>query len=111
MRYGPEQQSATRAAIVAAAGKLFKERGFAAVGIDAIADAAGLTSGAVYSQFDSKETVFAAVLEAQLDDLVSTWTRLKGSREDWLQAVAAGYLSLPHCRNTAGGCPVAALSR
>jgi AcrR family transcriptional regulator len=111
MRYTREAQEANRQAILTAATKLFKEKGFAGVGIDAIAGAAGLTSGAVYSQFGSKQDVFGAVLEAQLQGVLARWLQGKGDREDWLQSGIARYLSLPHRANVGAGCPVASLSR
>ncbi|GEP33069.1 TetR family transcriptional regulator [Nocardioides szechwanensis] len=55
--------AATRAALVAAARPLFAERGFAAVGTDEIARAAGVTRGALYHQFAGKTDLFAAVFE------------------------------------------------
>ena len=111
MRYTREQQASNRTAIVTAATKLFKEKGFAGVGIDAIAQAAGLTSGALYSHFSSKEAVFDAVLESQLEGLLARWLQFKGARADWLEAGIAQYLSFPHCENVGGGCPVVSLSR
>jgi AcrR family transcriptional regulator len=58
-----QRTAATRAALVAAARPLFAERGFAAVGTDEIARAAGVTRGALYHQFDGKTELFAAVFE------------------------------------------------
>jgi AcrR family transcriptional regulator len=47
---------------VAAAGRVFAERGFAGASTDEIAAAAGFTKGAVYSNFASKDELFFAVL-------------------------------------------------
>lgn len=58
-----ERTAVTRAALVGAARRLFEERGFAAVGTDEIARAAGVTRGALYHQFDGKLELFAAVFE------------------------------------------------
>jgi AcrR family transcriptional regulator len=58
-----QRTAATRAALVAAARPLFAERGFAAVGTDEIARAAGVTRGALYHQFAGKTELFAAVFE------------------------------------------------
>jgi AcrR family transcriptional regulator len=69
-----EQQSRTRAALVASARRVFGRDGFNGANLAAIAREAGLTKGAVYSNFDSKADLFLAVLD---DDLVSldpeTW--------------------------------------
>jgi AcrR family transcriptional regulator len=58
-----ERTAATRAALLDAARGLFEERGFAGVGTDEIARAAGVTRGALYHQFDGKLELFAAVFE------------------------------------------------
>jgi AcrR family transcriptional regulator len=58
-----ERTATTRAALVSAARTLFEERGFAAVGTDEIARAAGVTRGALYHQFDGKLELFADVFE------------------------------------------------
>jgi AcrR family transcriptional regulator len=58
-----ERSAATRRALVAAARPLFTERGYAAVGTDEIARAAGVSRGALYHQFAGKEELFAAVYE------------------------------------------------
>jgi len=61
----------TRAALLAAARPLFAERGYAAVGTDEIARAAGVTRGALYHQFDGKPELFAAVFEQVEAELVA----------------------------------------
>ena len=58
-----ERSRASREALVAAARALFGERGFAAVGTAVIVEAAGLTRGALYHQFEDKTALFEAVLE------------------------------------------------
>jgi AcrR family transcriptional regulator len=64
-----DRTAATRAALVAAARPLFAEHGYAAVGTERIAHAAGVSRGALYHQFADKADVFAAVLEAVEADL------------------------------------------
>lgn len=56
-----------REAIIAAAASLFAERGYAAVGIDDIGAAAGITGPAIYRHFDSKAAVLTAVLSGIID--------------------------------------------
>jgi AcrR family transcriptional regulator len=63
----------TRAALLAAARVLFAEKGYARTGREEIAERAGVTRGALYHHFASKQEVAAAVvdeLEAELVDLV-----------------------------------------
>ena len=59
-----ERSTATRAALVAAARPRFAARGYAAVSTPEIAQAAGVTRGAMYHQFADKAALFAAVAEA-----------------------------------------------
>jgi AcrR family transcriptional regulator len=58
-----ERSRATKAALLAAARQLFAERGFAATGRDQIAELAGVTRGALYHHFESKEQLFEVVVE------------------------------------------------
>lgn len=65
------RSAATRAALVTAARPLFADKGYAAVGTDEVARAAGVTRGALYHQFAGKEELFAAVfeqVEAEISD-------------------------------------------
>jgi AcrR family transcriptional regulator len=58
-----ERTAQTRAALVAAARRLFGAEGFAEVGAERIARDAGMTRGALYHQFADKADLFAAVLD------------------------------------------------
>jgi AcrR family transcriptional regulator len=65
-----ERSAATRAALIAAARELFGERGYAGVGTTELADAAGVTRGALYHQFADKRELFATVFESVEQDLI-----------------------------------------
>ena len=65
-----EQQQRTREEVLAAADRLFVERGFHATSVDQIAQAAGYTKGAVYSNFAAKEDLFFAVYERRMERAV-----------------------------------------
>ena len=54
MRVTKERAAENRERILTEAARLFRERGVSAVGMDALAEAAGMTHGSLYSQFDSK---------------------------------------------------------
>lgn len=56
-----------RERILCAAMSVFARHGFAGATIDAIADAAGFTKGAVYSNFGSKDDLFFALLDRQIE--------------------------------------------
>src|ERR1700722_9952819 len=78
MRVSKEKAAEHRRQIVDSAARLFRERGIAATGVDSITREAGLTHGAVYSQFGSKEAI--AIDSIRL--------ALRGSRRTWLRAAA-----------------------
>jgi TetR/AcrR family transcriptional repressor of nem operon len=65
MSWSPERKANSREAIVLAAAQLFTQLGFDAVGIDQIMQQAGMTRGAFYAHFKSKNELYAeAVLLA-----------------------------------------------
>jgi AcrR family transcriptional regulator len=62
-----EKKARTRAQLIAAAAAVFARRGFDSASLDEVAEEAGLTKGAVYSNFDSKEELFEAVIDERFD--------------------------------------------
>jgi AcrR family transcriptional regulator len=60
-----ERRAETRTALLEAAGRVFVERGFHGASVEAIAEEAGYTRGAFYSNFASKEDLFAELLQEQ----------------------------------------------
>lgn len=79
-----------RAKIVAAATRLFRERGFHAVGIDEIGSAAGITGPGVYRHFSGKDDLLTSVLEAATDDL---WTDLSPDDHPTLDALVHSHVA------------------
>jgi TetR/AcrR family transcriptional regulator, mexJK operon transcriptional repressor len=67
---GRPKDPAKRSALVHAAQRLFMERGFESVSIDAIAQAAGVAKVTVYSHFPGKEALFAAAIREKCDAMV-----------------------------------------
>ena len=63
-----EQRAQTRADLLTAAADVFARNGYHGTSVDMVAEAAGYTKGAVYSNFASKEDLFLALLEARLED-------------------------------------------
>ncbi len=64
-----QRREQTRTALMNAAARLFAERGVAESSVDAIAELAGRTSGALYDHFGNKEGVLFALLERWVDDV------------------------------------------
>ena len=105
MRMTPENKDKARAALVDAAGKLFREQGVAATGIDAIARSIGQTSGAFYAHFPSKADVFRGAVEAGFARLTFGIKRSSdagGSR--WATLFAKRYLSRSRRDSVGEGC-------
>jgi AcrR family transcriptional regulator len=69
-RVARPSRSETRARVLAAAIEVFVERGIAGAAIDDIADAAGFSRGAVYSNFADKDELVLALLQQVTDDSV-----------------------------------------
>src|SRR5262245_23613422 len=65
-----ERQAQTRSDLIDAAERLFTGQGFHATSVADVAAAAGYTTGAVYSNFASKEDLFFAVYERRADAAV-----------------------------------------
>ena len=65
-----ERSAATQHALITAARKLWGERGYDAVSTPEIAEAAGVTRGAMYHQYSEKNQLFLAVLEAVETELM-----------------------------------------
>jgi len=86
------RSAATRAALVAAARPLFGERGYADVGTEELAKAAGVTRGALYHQFEDKRDLFRAVVENVEQDLIDRIAGRMAQAEvsDALGALAEG---------------------
>ena len=66
-----ERKADTRARLLAAAADLFADQGIDAVSVDAVAEAAGRTSGAVYAHFGSKQGLLLALLDSWKDSVLT----------------------------------------
>ncbi|MCC5480872.1 ScbR family autoregulator-binding transcription factor [Streptomyces sp. NPDC059680] len=77
-----ERAVRTRRAVIQAAAEVFAERGYAAATIAEILDRAGVTKGALYFHFDSKEALARGVIEAQISS--SAWTPRELKLQEWV---------------------------
>ena len=97
--------------ILDAATQSFKCNGFSGVGVNTIAQAADVTTGAFYAHFGSKDGAFEAVIHSALKDslrLIAGFQRRNGKK--WLKAYVDFYLSRQHRVDMAGGCAIPALA-
>ena len=108
MRYGKDQKQATRQRIVEAAGRRFKQDGIDGAGVAAVMSDAGLTNGAFYGHFTSKEDLVTNVLADQLRVQRQSLDAQPSDRAG-LEAFVRSYLSPIHRDQCADGCPSAAL--
>src|SRR6476620_5705712 len=108
MRYPKDQKQATRQRILEAAGRRFKLDGIDGAGVAAVMSDAGLTNGAFYAHFASKEDLIANVLADQLRTQRHSFDAYTSDRRG-LEAFIRSYLSPQHRDQCADGCPSAAL--
>lgn len=85
-----EQQAETRERLLRAAAKVFARHGFDGASLGQVAEEAGYTKGAVYSNFDSKDDLFTALIEAHCQDSLEQTRRLlqsPGPADERLQGI------------------------
>jgi AcrR family transcriptional regulator len=107
-RYGKEHKQATRRRIIDTAGRRFKRDGIDGSGIATLMADAGLTNGAFYAHFASKEDLVASALAEQLRDQRESFSALPPGRAG-VEQYLRDYLSVQHRDNPDDGCPSAAL--
>src|SRR5918996_6087512 len=108
MRYSKDHKQATRQRIVEAAGRRFKQDGIDGAGLATVMSDAGLTNGAFYAHFKSKEDLVANVLADQLRTQRHSFDAHSADQAG-LEAFVRTYLSPGHRDQCADGCPSAAL--
>jgi TetR/AcrR family transcriptional regulator, transcriptional repressor for nem operon len=108
MRYSKDHKQATRQRILQAAGRRFKQDGIDSAGVAAVMSDAGLTNGAFYAHFASKEDLVANMLADQLRTQRQSVDAQPPDRAG-LEAFIRSYLSPQHRDQYADGCPSAAL--
>jgi TetR/AcrR family transcriptional repressor of nem operon len=108
VRYGKEHKQATRRRIIETAGRRFKRDGIDGSGVATLMAGAGLTNGAFYGHFNSKEDLVATTVADQLREQRESFSALPPGRAGVEQYVRK-YLSIQHRDNPDDGCPSAAL--
>jgi TetR/AcrR family transcriptional repressor of nem operon len=110
MRVSRIQAAENRETVINVASRLFRERGFDGIGLKDLMKGAGLTQGAFYKQFASKEDLAAQASRRALKSAFHRWSAAAAAKpQDPLGAVIAFYLSMEHCAERMDGCPVVAL--
>jgi len=110
MRYPAKETAAKHERIVKEAARLFRERGFENVTVGEVMKAAGLTHGAFYAHFGSKQELQEAAIVCG-QEVAAGRVRSHGATKKGRRAYADRYLSARHRDNPSDGCTMAALAQ
>ncbi len=108
MKVTREKAEENREKVLLAAGMLFRQRGIDGVSVADIMKAAGLTHGAFYGQFKSKDDLAAQSIARALSNKRQAWMALEDDGKPF-EAVVKGYLTAKHRDCPANGCAFAAI--
>lgn len=110
MRVSRTQAAENRETVINVASRLFRERGFDGIGLKDLMKGAGMTQGAFYKQFASKEDLAAQASRRAMESATHRWSAATAAKhEDPLGAAIAFYLSMDHRAEKMDGCPIVAL--
>lgn len=111
MRMSRQDAAKNRERVLRTAGEMFRRDGYDGTGIAALMKASGMTNGAFYKQFDSKEALIAEATAQALAENAEAWSKvLAGAEGDPLTAIAQWYLSDLHLEHRGRGCTYATLA-
>ncbi|MBK8971696.1 MAG: TetR/AcrR family transcriptional regulator [Hahellaceae bacterium] len=111
MRHKGVQKEETRRKVTESVSRGFRKHGYAGIGIDKLAKDAGVTSGAFYAHFGSKNGAFEVALNLGLDEVIEAIPRFQHeSGAAWVQAFVDYYLGQPHIKDLECGCAMASLT-
>lgn len=109
MRYSVNHKQQTREKLLHSSAALAKKQGFASVGVDGLMKAIGLSGGAFYSHFSSKDELFGSIVARELSQSLE---RLSGGAEPSLERLdkcVQVYLSMAHVEQAQAGCALPSL--
>lgn len=110
MGVSKQQAIENKKAIVAAAEKLFREKGVDAVGLTELSRAAGFTQGGFYNHFKSKDDLVKAVMQKAIkqggEELDSAIAASQANAVDPMARQIRWYLSPEHRADIGAGCPL-----
>lgn len=109
VRYTEEHKQETRQRIISTAGRRLKRDGIDGSGVATLMKDAGLTNGAFYRHFESKDSLVAEAITDQLHTLHANLVEQAEPGRAGLEQIVRWYLSAEHRDNPVDGCPNAAL--
>jgi AcrR family transcriptional regulator len=86
-KIGPERRAARRGQFVTAARELAAERGYRGITVDDVCARAGLSKGAFYGYFETKQDLLVAILELEIAEVDELLDGLEGSSAQQLEKV------------------------
>lgn len=110
MKVGPKDAQKNRERILKAASRLFRERSAKAVSVARVCEEAGLTHGAMYSHFRSKDELISEAFSDASDEFISKMEAAANGSTNPVCALIEGYLSQAHRDSPGAGCPLASAS-
>jgi TetR/AcrR family transcriptional regulator, transcriptional repressor for nem operon len=108
VKVSSEKVSEHREALLTTAKRLMQERGFDGAAVADICREAGLTQGALYGQFKSKDALAAEAIRRTCEEGAAVWDGLRDGGPDALSAFLDAYLCETHVGDPGMGCTLAA---
>jgi TetR/AcrR family transcriptional repressor of nem operon len=108
MRYEPDYKARTRQKVLAEAAKTMRAEGVQGMGVAAVMAKAGLTHGAFYAHFESKDDLISETIKEMALAARGRFDAVTAelAPEDALRAYVTFYLSPRHRDNTETSCPL-----
>ena len=110
MRYPKEHKEQARNHLLASGGSHAKKHGFGGSGMDALAAAAGVTTGSLYKHFEGKSDLFAALIRSELQRTAQRFSAIAPDDPGAAAKALAAYLSLSHVKHPEAGCALPSLT-
>ena len=115
MGYSQAQKAESRQRVLETAARQIREDGIAALGVADCMRSAGLTHGAFYGHFDSRDALIVEALEYAVEQsrkrIEALRTGAGGAKaKEPLRAIAETFLSERHIKNPGSGCALCALA-
>lgn len=104
MRYPVNRKEETREKLLASSRAIAKAGGFGTTGVDALMKSIGMTGGAFYNHFPSKQSLFKALVEQEMHNSVDMLAGNAESAPDHVAKCLRDYLSSFHAMNPDVGC-------
>jgi TetR/AcrR family transcriptional repressor of nem operon len=108
LKVSSEKVAEHRKALLETARRLLQERGFDGAAVAEISREAGLTQGALYSQFRSKDALAAEAIRKSFAEGQEVWGALRGQDPGAVEALLTSYLCEAHANDPGTGCALAA---